>query len=62
LPSEPIAKAIADLPPYSCARTIHASFLACFATAAANTQLLFQVLVFLSALALSRLASRFPPT
>jgi hypothetical protein len=59
--SEPIAETIADLPPYSCARTIHPSFLACFATAAANTQLLFQVLVFLSALALSRLAARFPP-
>jgi hypothetical protein len=59
--SEPIAETIADLPPYSCSRTIHPSFLACFATAAANTQLLFQVLVFLSALALSRLAARFPP-
>jgi hypothetical protein len=59
--TDPIAQTIADLPPYSCSRTIHPSFLACFATAAANTQLLFQVLVFLSALALSKLAARYPP-
>jgi hypothetical protein len=59
--TDPIAETIADLPPYSCSRTIHPSFLACFATAAANTQLLFQVLVFLSALALSKLAARYPP-
>jgi hypothetical protein len=59
--TDPIAETIADLPPYSCSRTIHPSFLACFATAAANTQLLFQVLVFVSALALSKLAARYPP-
>jgi hypothetical protein len=59
--TDPISLTIADLPPYSCSRTIHPSFLACFATAAANTQLLFQVLVFVSALALSKLASRYPP-
>jgi hypothetical protein len=59
--TDPITETIADLPPYSCSRTIHPSFLACFATAAANTQLLFQVLVFVSALALSKLAARYPP-
>jgi hypothetical protein len=59
--TDPIATTVADLPPYSCSRTIHPSFLACFATAAANTQLLFQVLVFVSALALSKLAARYPP-
>lgn len=58
---EPVGDVVADLPPYSCSRTIRPSFLACVATAAANTQLLFQALIFLSALLLTRLAHRFPP-
>jgi hypothetical protein len=58
---EPIGDVIADLPPYSCSRTIHPSFLSCLATAAANTQMLFQILVFFSAALLTRLAPRFPP-
>lgn len=57
----PIAETISDLPPYSCSRTIRQSTLACLATAVANTQVLFQVLVFLSTLLLARLAPRYPP-
>jgi hypothetical protein len=57
----PIAGTISDLPPYSCTRTTHPGFFVCLATAVANTQLLFQILVFFSAILLTKLAKRFPP-
>jgi hypothetical protein len=57
----PIAETISDLPPYSCTRTTHPGFFVCLATAVANTQLLFQILVFFTAMLLTKMAKRFPP-
>lgn len=58
---EPIAGTISDLPPYSCTRTTHPGFFVCLATAVANTQLLFQIIVFFSAMLLTKLSKRYPP-
>jgi hypothetical protein len=57
----PIGTTVGALPPYSCSRSVHQSFLACLATAVANTQLLFQIITFLAAALLTKLARRYPP-
>ncbi len=53
--------ALADLPPYSCSRTIRPSFFEYIGTAYANTALLMTILLFLFALILTRLAKDYPP-
>ncbi len=52
---------LADLPPYSCSRTIRPSFFEYIGTAYANTALLMTILLFFFALILTRLAKDYPP-
>lgn len=56
----PIVAKVAKLPPYSCSRTLHQSFLSCFGTAFANMSFLMQLMVFACAMWLPRLAERYP--
>ena len=58
----PICTTVADLPPYSCSRTINQGFFSSAATAVANAQFLVQILIFLTAMLLPYLADRFPET
>ena len=56
----PIVAKVSKLPPYSCSRTLHQSFLSCFGSAFANMSFLMQIMVFACAMWLPRLAERYP--
>jgi len=56
----PIVAKVAKLPPYSCSRTLHQSFLSCFGTAFANMTFLMQLMVFACAMWLPKLAESYP--